>query len=104
MKIKLELVAHGKPDGRRFLNFWNWRNGNDVTCELIDGKLLLTEYAEGKDYEKSKELTEIITEITIAQFIEMVCERNIDLIEDDKERKIISDLIGEKLKSKTIKD
>lgn len=87
MKIKLELVAHGKPDGRRFLNFWNWRNGDDVVCEVIDGKLMLSEHKEADDYATSKKMEKVVParEITIGEFIEMVCERNKEDIESDED-------------------
>ncbi len=45
LKIKIELHVVG--DGRTFLNFWNWKNGDDVTAELKSGKL----------YQKEKEIT-----------------------------------------------
>lgn len=39
MKVKIELVVHPKPDGRIFLNFWNY-NGDDIICELREGRLM----------------------------------------------------------------
>lgn len=38
LKIKLELVHTG--DGGVFLNFWNYQNGDDVVCQVIDGELI----------------------------------------------------------------
>jgi len=40
MKIKLELLINEAPDGRVFLNYWDWRGGDDVCAEIKDGKLL----------------------------------------------------------------
>ena len=37
-KYNLELNFPG--DGRIFLNFWDWAHGNDVVCEVKDGKLI----------------------------------------------------------------
>lgn len=52
MKHTIELNC---PDERKFLNYWDSISGNDVVCEIVDGKLLL-----------DKE------EITLAKFIELV--------------------------------
>ena len=62
MKIKLELNL---PDDRAFLNFWNWHNGDDVVCQIVDGKLMLNKYDEDANELPPKE-------ITIVEFIEMV--------------------------------
>jgi hypothetical protein len=56
-KIRIELNIVG--DGRRFLNFWNWRSGNDVCAEIIDGSL----------YDEE-------AEITLEEFINRVIESN----------------------------
>jgi hypothetical protein len=37
MKVKLELNL--LEDGRKFLNFWDSIQGNDVVAEVKDGKL-----------------------------------------------------------------
>lgn len=37
MKISLELNL--VDDGRKFLNFWNYMNGDDFVVEVKDGKL-----------------------------------------------------------------
>lgn len=44
-KVKLELNFPG--NGRVFLNYWDWDNGNDVTAELVDGNL----------YDENQEIT-----------------------------------------------
>lgn len=49
--------------GRVFINYWDWRNGNDVVCELIDGKLIHSHEVDG---ENKKE------EITLSEFIKMI--------------------------------
>lgn len=46
MKIPIELNL---PDERMFLNFWNWKNGDDVICEIIDDKLMLSKHDENGD-------------------------------------------------------
>ena len=50
-KYTLELNYPG--DGRSFLNFWDWRQGEDVCAEIKDGKLFLMD-GEG---EKTKEVS-----------------------------------------------
>jgi hypothetical protein len=61
MKVPIEL---NMPDTRMFLNFWNWDNGDDVVCEIKDGKLILIKYdQDGKVLER---------EITLQEFCEMV--------------------------------
>lgn len=60
MKIKLELNIPG--DGRKFLNFWNWFNGDDVIAELKDGKIVLHD----GDNER---------EITFEEYITLIEER-----------------------------
>lgn len=37
-KINIEILFTG--DGRTFLNFWNWKDGDDVIGEFIAGKLI----------------------------------------------------------------
>lgn len=63
MKIKIELNIPG--DGRQFLNYWDYVYGNDVVCELVDGKLMLAQYDEN-----SNELPPV--EISIKEYIERV--------------------------------
>lgn len=65
MKIGLELVIHEEPDGRKFLNYWDWKHGNDVCCQIIDGELFKSEYDE-----ESNELTK--KEISFAEFVKLV--------------------------------
>jgi hypothetical protein len=62
MKIKLELNL---PNDMAFLNYWNWHNGADVTCQIVNGKLMLNQYDED-----GKELPP--KEITLAEFVELV--------------------------------
>lgn len=42
-RLKINLEIHAVGDGRTFLNFWNWMNGDDVVAELKDGKLITTD-------------------------------------------------------------
>lgn len=65
MKAQIEINF---PDQRIFLNYWNALDGDDVICEIVNGKLMLTQ----RDFE-GNELRAI--EITIVEFIEMVRER-----------------------------
>jgi hypothetical protein len=54
-RLKINLELHQVGEGRTFLNYWNARNGDDVACEVVDGRLI----HEG-------------TEITLAEFIDKV--------------------------------
>ena len=62
MRVNLELNL---PDERTFLNFWNWHNGDDVVCQIIDGKLMLSQYDEDGNELLPKE-------ITLIEFVELV--------------------------------
>ena len=62
MKIHIEL---NMPDDRVFLNYWDSINGDDVTCQLIDGNLMLSQYNEHAEELPPKE-------ITLTEFLEMV--------------------------------
>lgn len=65
MKVNVEI---NKPDDRIFVNFWNYYNGDDVVCQLVDGKLMLTQMdEEGNDLPAK--------EISFAEFCQMVLER-----------------------------
>jgi len=57
MQGKHNLELNWPGDGRLFLNFWDWAHGNDVACEVVEGKLML----EGK-------------EITFQEYIQLVTE------------------------------
>jgi hypothetical protein len=39
-RYKVDLELHSVCDGRVFLNFWNYYIGDDVVCEIVDGKLI----------------------------------------------------------------
>lgn len=41
--MKLQLELNLVDDGRKFLNFWDWKHGNDVCCEIIGGVLFKSE-------------------------------------------------------------
>ena len=58
MKAPIELNIR---EDRTFLNFWNWKNGDDVVCEVKNGKLFLL-----------KDENEPPTEITLMEFCGMV--------------------------------
>jgi hypothetical protein len=73
MKHTLELNC---PDDRKFLNYWDSISGNDVVCEIVDGKLMLNE-----------------EEITLAKFVELVeqssqqAEETLNAIHEGNKRK-----------------
>lgn len=55
-QLKINIELHVVGDGRVYLNFWNWKNGEDVIAELKDGKLLM-------------DINEIETEVSLQKFI-----------------------------------
>lgn len=57
LKVKIELLVVG--DGRTYLNFWNWQNGDDVIAEVKDGKLFM-------------DINEVETEVSLQKFIDDV--------------------------------
>jgi len=63
-KVHVEINSTG--DGRIFINYWNWKNGNDVVCELVNGNLIY----QYKDDDEEKEQP-----ITIQEFVKMVLSR-----------------------------
>lgn len=65
--MKIDVEINFIEDGRVFLNYWNWRNGNDVVCEIIDGKIIHKYEVDGED---------TFEEISINDFITMVKNRN----------------------------
>ncbi len=76
MKANIEL---NMPDERTFLNFWNAVNGDDVICEIIDGKLMLVQCDDKLNDLPAKE-------ITFIEFSDMVRERVISQIEYLKDK------------------
>ena len=56
-KIEIEIYVAG--DGRTYLNFWNWKNGDDVIAEIKEGKLFM-------------DINEIETEVPLQKFIDDV--------------------------------
>jgi hypothetical protein len=65
MKYQLELNCVGDSV---FLNYWDSEHGNDVVCEVVNGKLMLNT---GDEEEKPKK-------ITLQEFIERVEATNND--------------------------
>lgn len=63
MKTKLELNI--LDNNTLYLNFWNWYNGDDVSCQIVDGKLLMIQFDEDGNELPSKE-------ITFLEFVELV--------------------------------
>lgn len=60
-RYKVNVEVHSPGDGRLFLNYWNWRNGNDVTCEVIDGKLIHNNEVDGEEKHDEVTLSEFLT-------------------------------------------
>ncbi|MCP4181433.1 MAG: hypothetical protein GY756_27030 [bacterium] len=69
MNAELELRINKR---NTFLNFWNWYNGDDVNCEIIDGKLMLTQN-DNEEELKPKE-------ISLDDFVKMVDSRMKEII------------------------
>ena len=74
--LKVEIELHVVGDGRTFLNFWNWKNGDDVIAELKNGKLYLHEYKDdedGKDDMKDEDYENYTeTEVSLDEFVNKV--------------------------------
>lgn len=66
MKVELELNI--VDDGRKFLNFWDFKHGNDICCEIIDGILYKSEYDSNVNKLPS-------TKISLTEFIKLVEEQ-----------------------------
>jgi len=62
-KHQLEINYPG--DGRVFLNYWDWSHGNDVCCQIVDGKLMKSVYDP-----TGNELPDL--EISFSQFLALV--------------------------------
>ena len=58
-RLKIELELHIVGDGRTFLNFWNWKTGEDVVSEIKNGKLYM-------------DISEVETEVSLQQFVDEV--------------------------------
>jgi len=58
-RLKIELELHVVGDGRTYLNFWNWKTGEDVISEVKNGKLYM-------------DINEVETEVSLQQFIDEV--------------------------------
>lgn len=71
MKVQIEInfcdPEQKFTKGAIFLNYWDWAHGNDVVCELVDGKLMRSMHDENGDDLPSQE-------ITFVEFIEAVKE------------------------------
>lgn len=53
------------PNGEKYINYWDNIHGNDINCQIIDGKLFISEYNE-----KGNELSN--KEISFLEFINLV--------------------------------
>lgn len=64
--FKAEIELHSPGDGRLFLNYWDHNYGDDVVCEVVNGRVMLEYYDE-----------EGITraESTLQEFLEKVASR-----------------------------
>lgn len=59
--------------GQMFLNYWDWAHGNDVNCEIRDGKLFIMDLVDDKIVSDR--------EITIGEFVDSV-KRSINKISE----------------------
>jgi hypothetical protein len=64
-RLKVEIELHFTGDGRTYLNFWNYENGDDVIAEIKDGKLFMY-------------IDELETEVTLKNFIDEIKSKFID--------------------------
>lgn len=72
VKVKLELILN--ENGVTFLNFWDSLKGQDVSCEVKDGKLFEQFHDQTED--KDEVIDEFgAREITLQQFIDKVHEQ-----------------------------
>lgn len=55
LKVQIELRIVG--DGRVYLNFWNWRNGEDVIAKVKNGHLFM-------------DIDKVETEVSLQRFID----------------------------------
>lgn len=55
LNVQIELRIVG--DGRVYLNFWNWRNGEDVIAEVKNGHLFM-------------DIDKVETEVSLQRFID----------------------------------
>lgn len=58
-RFKIDIELNFVGDGRLFLNFWNYMNGEDVIAEVKDGKLFV-------------DINDVETEVSLQQFIDDV--------------------------------
>lgn len=79
-EFKFDLELHSPGDGRMFLNFWNYHNGDDVTAEIKDGKIYKSDDSEKEDFEYDKE-------ISFQDFIDQVKEKIHVILEDQEKSK-----------------
>lgn len=49
-RLKINLELHIVGDGRIFLNYWNYLNGDDVISEIIDGKIYIDDEEVSLEY------------------------------------------------------
>lgn len=61
MKARLELNIC--DNGQIYLNYWDWKAGKDIICEVIEDKII---------HEHEVDSIEQKDEVTIGEFIKMV--------------------------------
>lgn len=54
-RLKINIELHVVGDGRTFLSFWNYKNGDDVIAEFKNGKL----YQDKKEISLQKFINEV---------------------------------------------
>lgn len=67
-RAKIGIEYHVVGDGREFLNYWDFMHGDDVVCEIKDGKLMLNQHDD-----KGEELPE--KEISLPEFLRLVASK-----------------------------
>lgn len=56
-RLKINIELHAVGDGRTFLNFWDYKHGDDVVAEIKYGKLFI-------------DVDGVETEITLQKFVD----------------------------------
>ena len=64
-------------NGVKFLNFWDSLTGNDIACEVKDGKLYMSQHEYNEETKEAIELPP--KEITFEEFFKMLDARKDEL-------------------------
>ena len=69
MKFEIEYNVVG--DGRRFLNYWDWRHGDDVVAEIRNGELFLRVRSDNEEEDGTER------KVTWEKFLALVEEKSV---------------------------